>query len=57
MVDFLVRRLYIYFEKLDFKEIVGIYENFKNYQYSETYKMRQNEFMLTKSIEEVKFNL
>lgn len=57
VVDFLVRRLYIYFEKLDFKEIVSIYENFKNYQYSETYKMRQHEFMLTKSIEEVKFNL
>lgn len=25
LVDFFVRRLYIYFEKLDFKEIVQIY--------------------------------
>lgn len=25
LIDFLVRRLYIYFEKLDFKEIIGIY--------------------------------
>lgn len=57
VVDFLVRRLYIYFEKLDFKEMVGIYENFKAYQYGEEYKMRQHEFMLTRSIEEVKFNL
>lgn len=57
VVDFLVRRLYIYFEKLDFKEIVEIYNNFNAYRFSEPYKMRQHEFMLTKSIEEIKFNL
>jgi hypothetical protein len=57
VIDFLVRRLYIYFEKLDFKEIVKIYDNFNAYRYGEPYQLRQHEFMLTKSIEEVKFNL
>jgi hypothetical protein len=42
---------------LDFKEIVQIYDNFNAYRYGEPYKLRQHEFMLTKSIEEVKFNL
>lgn len=32
LVDFFVRRLYIYFEKLDFKEIVQIYEGFVDYK-------------------------
>ena len=31
IIDFFVRRLYIYFEKLDFKEIVNIYERFQLY--------------------------
>lgn len=31
LVDFFVRRLYIYFEKLDFKEIVEIYQGFMDY--------------------------
>ena len=42
VIDFLIRRLYIYFEKLDFKEIVEIYENFNSYREGEPYKMRQN---------------
>lgn len=57
LVDFFVRRLYIYFEKLDFKEIVQIYESFLQYQRGIELPVKQHEFMLTKSIEEVKFNL
>ena len=57
IIDFFVRRLYIYFEKLDFKEIVAIYERFVKYIQGDPLPSKQHEFMLTKSIEEVKFNL
>lgn len=57
LIDFLVRRLYIYFEKLDFKEIIGIYEQFDKFRANIPVKQPQHEFMLTRSIEEVKFNL
>ena len=57
LIDFLVRRLYIYFEKLDFKEIIRIYEQFRRYLDGEEVQVPQHDFMLTKSIEEVKFNL
>ena len=49
--------MYIYFEKLDFKEIVKIYERFENYCRGVPVQVPQHEFMLTKSIEEIKFNL
>ena len=57
LVDFFVRRLYIYFEKLDFKEIVEIYQGFMDYVNGVEKPIKQHQFMLTKSIEEVKFNL
>lgn len=57
LIDFLVRRMYIYFEKLDFKEIIQIYEQFEQYTLNKEVAQPQHEFMLTKSIEEVKFNL
>lgn len=57
LIDFLVRRMYIYFEKLDFKEIIQIHERFTRYANGEEVHVPQHDFMLTKSIEEVKFNL
>lgn len=57
LIDFLIRRMYIYFEKLDFKEIIKIHEQFMQYVNGEEVKVPQHDFMLTKSIEEVKFNL
>jgi hypothetical protein len=57
LIDFLIRRMYIYFEKLDFKEIIKIHEQFMRYVNGEEVKVPQHDFMLTKSIEEVKFNL
>lgn len=57
LIDFLIRRMYIYFEKLDFKEIIKIYEQFNQYKNGEEVNIPQHEFMLTKSIEEIKFNL
>ena len=52
LVDFLIRRMYIYFEKLDFKEIVGIFEDFMRYRENRMPAewTKQHEFMLTKSI-------
>jgi hypothetical protein len=57
LIDFLVRRMYIYFEKLDFKEIIKIYEQFDSFKHNRPVTPLQHEFMLTKSIEEIKFNL
>lgn len=49
--------MYIYFEKLDFKEIISIYKSFDKFINNVPVRMPQHEFMLTKSIEEIKFNL
>jgi hypothetical protein len=57
LIDFLVRRMYIYFEKLDFKDIIHIHEQFSRYANGVEVHVPQHDFMLTKSIEEVKFNL
>ena len=57
LIDFLVRRMYIYFEKVDFQEIVQIYEQFVGYVEGRPLPLPQHEFMLTKSIEQLKFNL
>lgn len=57
LIDFLVRRLYIYFEKLDFQEIIQIYQRFQSFLEGSPLELHQHEFMLTKSIEEIKFNL
>lgn len=57
LVDFLVRRMYIYFEKLDFQEILRIYQRFTRFLQAEPQELPQHEFMLTRSIEELKFNL
>lgn len=32
LIDFLIRRMYIYFQKLDFKEIIKLYDNFNNFK-------------------------
>lgn len=50
LIDFLIRRMYIYFEKLDFKEIIQIHEQFNRYTNGEEVKIPQHDFMLTKSI-------
>ena len=42
LIDFLIRRMYIYFEKLDFKEIVNIYDNFKAYCNGVPKKLKQH---------------
>ena len=49
--------MYIYFEKVDFQEIVQIYEQFVAYVEGRPLSLPQHEFMLTKSIEQLKFNL
>lgn len=49
--------MYIYFEKLDFQEIIRIYERFTQFLRGEPQALPQHEFMLTRSIEELKFNL
>lgn len=42
LVDFFVRRLYIYFEKLDFKEIVQIHEGFVSYKNNIAQPLKQH---------------
>jgi tetratricopeptide (TPR) repeat protein len=57
IVELFVRRLGVYFQKLDFHELVGIYNEFVKYKQGLPLKRQVNDFAVSRRLEEIKFGL
>lgn len=57
IVELFVRRLGVYFQKLDFHELVGIFNEFTKYKQGLPLKKQINDFAVSRRLEEIKFGL
>jgi hypothetical protein len=57
IVELFLRRLGIYFQKLDFNELVGLFKEFISYRKGLSLKKHLNDFAVSRKLEEMKFGL
>jgi hypothetical protein len=57
IVELFLRRLGIYFQKLDFNDLVALFKEFISYKKGLPIKRQLNDFAVSRKLEEMKFGL